>query len=278
MHSSGSKTQDIVSASRVRIVTVFLRGGQVIKLGGAVDVASLIQRLRAPRGEEDVIEIRSDTEHFTLRCDALLGVLDGYAVNEAAPDDAFLVRPFTLIKEFLSPEDHHKVILRALEREQDFEISKVTSDIPDHRKSVLLRDDDVIGPMFRQRLQNVAPEIAISLGLTFDEIPSFREIECQITAHRDAGFYHVHNDSGSPDTATRVFSYVYYFQTRPHAFFGGELKLYQPMIENGIDVTGAEFFLIKPQDNSIVFFLATFCMRSYRPTFLQRPSETHVLQ
>jgi SM-20-related protein len=51
-----------------------------------------------------------------------------------------------------------------------------------------------------------------------------------------------------------VFSYVYYFQSRSRAFFGGELKLYEPQIESGVGVIGRDYCTIQPKDNSIVFF------------------------
>ena len=67
-------------------------------------------------------------------------------------------------------------------------------------------------------------------------------------------FFHAHNDNGSPTTANRLVSYVYYFRARSSGFFGGELKLYNSRVENGVDLIGHDFHLISPKDNSIVFF------------------------
>jgi Rps23 Pro-64 3,4-dihydroxylase Tpa1-like proline 4-hydroxylase len=78
------------------------------------------------------------------------------------------------------------------------------------------------------------------------------DIECQGTAHLDGGYFQIHNDSGSKETATRLMTFVYYFASKPDSFLGGELKIY----ESGADKTGhrANFVLVQPTDNTIVFF------------------------
>jgi SM-20-related protein len=257
-----------VSEARARTVTLVLQGGHTIRLAGAVDVASLIHHLHEPGREDDVVEILSGTtERVVLRRDALIGIMDSFGVSESAPPPAAETKYFVQIRNFLAVEDHKQIVMRALEREKDFQISAVTTGRQDYRNSVYLSEDDLIGLLFRQRLQNIAVEVAHSLGLTLEAVPDPEAIECQVTAHGDGGFYHVHNDSGSDHTASRVFSYVYYFQSRPHAFFGGELKLYDPVVENGIDLTGDIYHLIKPENNSIVFF-ASHMMHEVLPTYV----------
>jgi Rps23 Pro-64 3,4-dihydroxylase Tpa1-like proline 4-hydroxylase len=42
-----------------------------------------------------------------------------------------------------------------------------------------------------------------------DERPfSISQIESQMTSHNDGNYYKIHNDNGSPDTATRELTYV----------------------------------------------------------------------
>ena len=79
-------------------------------------------------------------------------------------------------------------------------------------------------------------------------------VDCQVTAHNDGDFYGVHNDSGAAGLEHRTISYVYYFRTKPKPFRGGELRLYEVAIENGVYVAGDEHWLIEPKDNSVIFF------------------------
>jgi hypothetical protein len=59
------------------------------------------------------------------------------------------------------------------------------------------------------------------------------KLETQLTSHNDGGYYRIHNDNGSPSTATRVLTYVYYFHRQPVAFKGGQLRLYDSRIQFG---------------------------------------------
>ena len=91
-------------------------------------------------------------------------------------------------------------------------------------------------------------------------IPPFpiADIEVQLTAHNDGNYYKVHNDNGSPDTATRVFTYVYYFYREPKPFSGGELLIYDSKIENNFYVQADSCQTVEPHNNSIVFFLSRY--------------------
>jgi SM-20-related protein len=245
--------------ARIRTVTLVLEGGHLIKLGGAVDLPALIGYLQEPSRDGDIVEIQSNTDdRLILRRTALLGLIDSYMPYDTKPsetkaNDPFPIKPYVAFENFLPATDHQTVIARALELEDKFEVSTVTTGRNDYRNSVMLSEDEIIGPMFRRRIRIAAADVAHSLGLQL-EVASGDDIECQITAHRDGGFFHAHNDNGSPGTASRVLSYVYYFRVRPGGFFGGELKLYEPQTENGAEVIGRNYCTISPVDNSIVFF------------------------
>jgi Rps23 Pro-64 3,4-dihydroxylase Tpa1-like proline 4-hydroxylase len=258
------------NGDRVRAITLILEGGHLIQLGGAVDRALLAQHLRKPRTTSELLEIVGSAEqHLTVRSGALIGMIEGEGVREATATTAsFPVRAFVRVREFLSAADHDSIVAHVLAREAEFELSKVSSGRDDYRKSVLLDRDDLVQSLFRPKIQAAAVDIAQSLGLTLANVPELDSIECQVTAHFDGGFYHAHTDTGSSDTQGRIFSYVYYFQSRPHAFFGGELKLYEPHVENGFDVSGAKYSLISPEDNSIVFF-PSHIMHEVLPTYVR---------
>ena len=260
----------MTDSPKMRTVTLVLKGGHLIKLGGAVDVPSLIGRMQDHSPEGEIIDVLSSpNERLILRREALLAVMDNYAtfdekLNSASKSDStFPVRPCVLIEDYLSSEEHQRVLARALSREAEFETSKVTHGRQDYRCSLVLKHDEIVGELFRAKIQHSVREIATSLGLGLNDTPSIDAIECQITAHRDGGFYRVHIDTGSAQLENRVLSYVYYFRKRPHSFFGGELKLYEPTAEDGVDVAA----LVKPKDNSIVFF-ASHILHEALPTYV----------
>jgi SM-20-related protein len=251
----------MVGEPKIRTVTLVLQGGHLIKIGGAVDFPALIDYLQEPLHESGTIEIQSaNMERLILRREALLGIIESYTPYEpksdstAEVDQTFLIRPYVSIERFLPDTDHRKVIARALELEEKFQISEVTSGRNDYRKSKMLSEDEIIGPLFRERIRVMAMDVAHSLGVHLDGAPGDDRIECQITAHLDGGFYRAHNDSGSATTADRILSYVYYFQTRPSCFFGGELRIYETQSEHGKQVIGRSHYMIPPDDNTIVFF------------------------
>jgi Rps23 Pro-64 3,4-dihydroxylase Tpa1-like proline 4-hydroxylase len=84
------------------------------------------------------------------------------------------------------------------------------------------------------------------------------QIESQLTAHNDGHYYKAHNDSGSPDTASRELTYVYYFNREPKQFSGGELRIYDSRIENNFFIKAESYKTIEPINNSIVFFLSRY--------------------
>lgn len=192
--------------------------------------------------------------------------------GQEKPNETSLATSLFRIEDFLTSEEHQQVLAKAIEREVDFKTSTVLSETQEYerreyRKSVRLDHDPFICPMFQEKIRNVLPEVTKWLGVNLERSSNPESISCQITAHRDGGFYHVHTDSGTISTANRVLSYVYYFQSRPRAFFGGELKLYEPRVENGVDVTGEIYSLIAPKDNSIIFF-PSHMMHEVLPTYV----------
>lgn len=236
------------SVSTGRTVTLLLQGGHTIKLDTISNVQEIVTRIEKPTGE--LIEIQTQTsDRLLIREDSLLGIYE-----TADTQQTVSIKTHVQIENFLSREDHQRIISRALQAEVQFEHSQVTTGRDNYRKSLLLIDDNEIGPMFRHLLKRRSVEVAQSLGLELVSEPEDDQIECQVTAHRDGGFFHAHSDSGAPSTSHRLLSYVYYFHARPNGFFGGELKLYDSRTENGVDMISREFHLITPKDNSIVFF------------------------
>lgn len=159
------------------------------------------------------------------------------------------------IDDFLSPEEHQMLLDYVLQREAEFTPTTTSTGEADYRQSVVLYDFPEVYDFIADRIHAIVPDVLNALGL-----PPFtvQEIEAQITAHNDGNYYRIHNDSGSPETATRELTYVYYFYRQPKPFSGGELLIYDSRIEDNYFVQADTFQTIDPRDNSIVLFLSRY--------------------
>jgi SM-20-related protein len=95
-------------------------------------------------------------------------------------------------------------------------------------------------------------------------VPPFvpEQIELELAAHRDGGFYRTHIDTHTGpaqegDGRDRMLTMVYYFHRTPRAFSGGEIALY-PFVPGGDPV------LIEPADNRLVAF-PSLALHEVRP-------------
>lgn len=87
-------------------------------------------------------------------------------------------------------------------------------------------------------------------------VPWFKlgDIEHQLTAHHDGGFFAPHHDAGSADTQTRKISCVYYFHAAPRGYTGGTLKLFDLWVMPTGTTPAGTYTEIDPPDNTLVFF------------------------
>ena len=167
------------------------------------------------------------------------------------------VRPYVVIEDFLSAAEHEEVLRLTLSAREKFVASTVDSDEANYRASRVLTGQSPIFDLMRRRIEAALPAVAAELGQTGILAPANVDpssIECQVTAHNDGDFYRVHNNSGSPRTQHRTISYVYYFLSQPKRFQGGELRLYEVAISEGLYVAGESYWLMEPGDNAVVFF------------------------
>lgn len=114
---------------------------------------------------------------------------------------------------------------------------------PASRISLGLEDLGTCRQPLERRLRAAEPDLRakISMG-TYD----LRDIELQIAAHNDGGFFCRHSDSYKGWGIDRVISGVLYFHRQPSGFSGGMLRLYP--------LTGAGHTDIAPTQNSLVVF------------------------
>ncbi|MEA5535485.1 2OG-Fe(II) oxygenase [Crocosphaera sp. XPORK-15E] len=157
------------------------------------------------------------------------------------------------IDNFLSPEENQKLLEIALKHSDDFIGSTTSTQASDYRKSAVL-----YATFFPEFYQIIRQKLLGILGGILKHLnhPSFSisEVEMQLTAHNDGCYYKIHNDSGSPETCTREFTYVYYFYREPKSFSGGELRIYETDLQETSLERHENFQIVEPRNNSIVFF------------------------
>jgi Rps23 Pro-64 3,4-dihydroxylase Tpa1-like proline 4-hydroxylase len=168
---------------------------------------------------------------------------------------AVLESEYVQIDNFLTREEYQRLLNYVFQRESAFVPTSTSTGDLDYRRSMILHSFPEFSQIVVNRIQAILPDVFRKLNL-----PSFAiaEIEAQLTSHNDGNYYKVHNDNGSPDTATREFTYVYYFHQEPKAFSGGELLIYDSKIENNFYVKADSYKRVEPRNNSIVFFLSRY--------------------
>jgi SM-20-related protein len=173
----------------------------------------------------------------------------------APPVNDELISRYAQIDNFLTTAEKNKLIKYVLAKESQFVSTSTSTNAEDYRRSMVLHSFPEFSTLMVNRIKAILPDVLRKLNL-----PSFTigEIESQLTMHNDNNFYKLHNDSGSPDTASRFFTYVYYFNREPKAFSGGELLIYDSKIENNFYVAAESFRTVEPRNNSIVFFLSRY--------------------
>jgi SM-20-related protein len=175
---------------------------------------------------------------------------------EAAPQLTEILPSQCLqIDNFFTDAQHQRLLEYVQQNESDFVSTSTSTNDADYRRSMVLYSFPEFMDLTAERIQELMPDVIDKLGL-----PSFTvsQIESQLTLHNDGNYYKIHNDNGSPDTATRELTYVYYFYREPKAFSGGELLIYDSKVENNFYVGADSFQTVEPRNNSIVFFLSRF--------------------
>ncbi len=178
---------------------------------------------------------------------------------EVKPEPAnVLPSQYVQIDNFLTQEEKDQLLAYTLQRESAFVVTSTTTNsqpYPDYRNSQVLYSFPEFHELIVSRIQAILPDVTNKLGVPLIPIS---QIEAQLTAHNDGNYYKIHNDNGSSETATREFTYVYYFYREPKPFSGGELLIYDSKIENNYYVQAESFKTVEPRNNSIVFFLSRY--------------------
>ncbi len=168
---------------------------------------------------------------------------------------------YRLTENFLTAEEHASLLRLVSERAANFVGSTVSTQDTEYRHSKVLYMFEPFDALFRRRIAALVPEISPALGIAPFQVG---DIECQMTAHNDGDYFKLHNDNGSPDTATRVLTYVYYFFAEPKRFTGGQFRLYHSRIIGGAYHLGEHAADIEPKNNSVLFF-PSYCHHEVLP-------------
>jgi Rps23 Pro-64 3,4-dihydroxylase Tpa1-like proline 4-hydroxylase len=173
--------------------------------------------------------------------------------SQSLPD--VLPSHFIQLQDFLSALELEQLFNFVIEQENNFLPTANSANDPDYRRSMFLPIFEQFSELLINRVKAVVPQLVSHFKIVPFQI---HYVEAQLTAHNNGNYYKVHNDNGSPDSATRELSYVYYFNREPKAFFGGELVIYDSKIENNFYVAADSFKTVQPLNNSIVFFLSRY--------------------
>jgi SM-20-related protein len=177
-------------------------------------------------------------------------------IEEVQPEATDILNSdYIQIDNFFTPKEHEELLKYVLRKESEFISTSTSTNEVDYRRSMVLYSFPEFSQLVLNKIQKIIPDILSKLGL-----PPFTvtEIETQLTSHNDGNFYKIHNDNGSPETATRELTYVYYFYKEAKPFSGGELRIYDSKIENNFYINAESFKTVEPRNNSIVFFLSRY--------------------
>ncbi len=166
-----------------------------------------------------------------------------------------LTSQFVQIDNFLTEDETTRLLDYVLQSESDFIPTSTSTNDLNYRRSMIIYSFPEFSQLITKRIKAILPDVFRKLNL--EPFP-ISEIETQLTSHNDGNYYKIHNDNGSTDTATREFTYVYYFYQEPKAFSGGDLLIYDSKIENNFYVNADTFHTVEPRNNSIVFFLSRY--------------------
>jgi SM-20-related protein len=156
---------------------------------------------------------------------------------------------YVVYLDVLTPQELEMLLNFCCVSEGEFIPSGVTTKVPDYRKSLLMFSPPVFKEFFECQVQKRLPKVFELLGIT-PFTPS--QIEAQLTVSRHGDYFKFHTDSGSAETNSRIVSYVYYFGS--HSWQGGELKLWDTKVINGVASKGDNSELFTPKPNSMIFF------------------------
>jgi Rps23 Pro-64 3,4-dihydroxylase Tpa1-like proline 4-hydroxylase len=220
------------------------------------DLEKIIGELTGQLIEDSNLNVNPEVvKNLTL--EILQSQLNNLEINQSIEELENQVIPsnYVQIPDFLTPKEQEKLIKYCLANKKEFVPTTTSTEIDSYRRSKVLYYFSEFKKFITNKIEFILPDILTELEIADFELT---EIESQITAHNHGDFYKIHNDNGSPDSANRLLTYVYYFYQEPKAFSGGELKIYDSKEDNNYYVAADSYKVVEPINNSIIFFLSRY--------------------
>jgi len=165
---------------------------------------------------------------------------------------------FFISDELLMPAELNRLQDYTFSMENEFRTSQVINPHNnfgsvdyEHRRSKVLFDIGDFHPVFVDRIYSYLPTIFRRLDILPFQV---KNIETQITVTGDGGYFKMHNDNTHDILKDRMITFVYYFNTDPKMFSGGELRLYDTSFKNGRFIAEDNCYSVEPIQNRIIFF------------------------
>ena len=176
------------------------------------------------------------------------------AAASAAQGHGDLIRhPVVQIDGFLSASEVAWLMELTFAAESRFALARLSDARDDYRQALMLGAPHEVWELFTGKIRTVMLDVMTRLRMGRFTVGN---IDCQITASGDGGYFKAHTDAGHNETIKRQLTYVYYYNREPKGFTGGELRVYDDTIRNGKLAATESFQVIEPRHNSIVFFQA----------------------
>ena len=176
------------------------------------------------------------------------------AAASAAQGHGDLIRhPVVQIDGFLAASELAWLMELTFAAENRFVPARLSDAREDYRQALMLPAPHELWQLMTGKIRAVMLEVMSRLHMGRFTVGN---IDCQVTASGDGGYFKAHTDAGVNETIKRQLTYVYYFNREPKGFTGGELRIYDDTIRNGKLAATESFQLIEPRHNSIVFFQA----------------------
>ncbi|WP_109777936.1 2OG-Fe(II) oxygenase [Streptomyces sp. CG 926] len=165
-----------------------------------------------------------------------------------------LPAPVCRFENFLGAERAAALLEYAIAREEDFRAGTVLDPLTGQvsrkgRDSLVL---PVTSEVFSAHLADCLPLVQEVLG--------HRAVLAQsltvLTAHGEGGHFGIHTDASRVRDVSTALSAVYYLHRTPRGFGGGQLRLYDTVVDDGRARPGESYRTIEPEHDTIVFFPA----------------------
>lgn len=172
--------------------------------------------------------------------------------------------PHRLIRGFLAPADHRRLLEWTLAAEARFQTARLIGGVVDAERRVAsnLRELAEIAPILEAAVRARLPDIFAGAGVRpFEPV----ELELELAAHGDGAHFAPHLDLAygpsrglardeRAGAGGRRVSAVYYFHAEPKGFSGGALRLHR--FGSGAAGEPGGYVDVEPEQNALLVFPA----------------------